>query len=80
MPHYTQAANVLLVLRVVWETIQRENDMTRHNDTITPADRRADQWAFLKAWARRGTDGATTGERPAPRRKLTAARADLPAD
>jgi hypothetical protein len=51
-----------------------------HIDDATAADRRADKWAFLKAWARGAADGAIKPERPTPRRKLTAAaRADTPA-
>ena len=51
-----------------------------HTDDATLADRRADKWAFLKAWARGSAGGAAASERPAPRRKLTAAsRGETPA-
>lgn len=54
--------------------------MKHTTDDATFADRRADKWAFLKAWARGSADGAVAPERPAPRRKLTAAaRGETPA-
>lgn len=50
--------------------------MRHSKNDAAPADRRADKWAFLKAWARGAAEGAVTPEPPAPRRKITAAAAD----